>query len=112
MLIAKENAKLSATISYSSGAPSVTELANITSQLPTVKLPSLSDSQLSKMFTPNVLSLEDYDNNPSQASTIELPTIDDDEELTRARAEEERARKVSKLSTFFFKKDFELYNFN
>ncbi|CAG8551584.1 13825_t:CDS:2 [Funneliformis mosseae] len=89
--------------SYSSGAPSITTLENI-SQIPTMKLPSLSDSQLSKMFTPHVLSLEDGVN-PSQASTIELPTIDsfhdsqskDEEELTRIQAEEEieKARRAA-----------------
>ncbi|CAI2163531.1 5328_t:CDS:2 [Funneliformis geosporum] len=86
------------TTSYSSGAPSLTTLENI-SQLPTMKLPSLSDSQLSKMFTPHVLSLEDGIN-PSQASTIELPTFDsfhdsqfkDDEELARIQAEEEKEK--------------------
>ena len=63
-----------------------------------MKLPSLSDSQLSKMFTPHVLSLED-NQNLSQASTVELPALDSfhdsqskDEELARAKAEE--ARKV------------------
>lgn len=106
LLILKENVKLPATVSYSSGAPSITELAELTSQMPTVNLPSLSDSQLSKMFTPQVLSLEDNDNNPSQASTIELPAIDSfhstqsNEELARAQAED---RKVSFRIFFCFK---------
>ena len=67
-----------------------------------MNLPSLSDSQLSKMFTPHVLSLENNGNDLSQASTIELPPLESfhdsqlkDEELARAQAEEERARRVS-----------------
>ncbi|PKY38598.1 hypothetical protein RhiirA4_392249 [Rhizophagus irregularis] len=98
--VSEENVKLPATISYSSGAPSITELAELTSQMPTVNLPSLSDSQLSKMFTPQVLSLEDNDNNPSQASTIELPAIDSfhstqsNEELARAQAEDRKAEEA------------------
>ncbi|CAB4380282.1 unnamed protein product [Rhizophagus irregularis] len=98
--VSEKNVKLPATISYSSGAPSITELAELTSQMPTVNLPSLSDSQLSKMFTPQVLSLEDNDNNPSQASTIELPAIDSfhstqsNEELARAQAEDRKAEEA------------------
>ncbi|RIA93189.1 hypothetical protein C1645_763048 [Glomus cerebriforme] len=93
----KENIKLPATISYSSGAPSITDLAN----LPTVNLPSLSDSQLSKMFTPQVLSLEDNELELSQASTIELPALDSfhssqskDDELARVQAEDRRAEEA------------------
>ncbi|CAG8801648.1 15503_t:CDS:2, partial [Dentiscutata erythropus] len=104
------------TLSVSSSAPSISELERISlsqlSQCPTIKLPSLSASQLSEMF-PSQTSQYNFIQNSSSFDSSSTQTIsrfnndnDNDtemiseEEKERLRIEEEKAREAQKRQQF------------